>query len=187
MAADHELLDRLRAGDQDAFDMIFREHYAPLTRLAEGLVRRRAEAEEIVQDVLLELWRRRGTLVLEESLRAYLFRATRNRALNVLRHDRVQQRSEPYLATRASTEPTALREVLEDEIDAALGVALDSLPGRCREVFELSRRQGLRYAEIANVLGISVKTVEAQMGKALRILRQEMAPWLPKGGTPDPP
>jgi RNA polymerase sigma-70 factor (ECF subfamily) len=68
---------------------------------------------------------------------------------------------------------------VEDEIDTALKKAVAELPDRCREVFELSRRDGLKYAEIASVLGISVKTVEAQMGKALRTLRVKLAPWLP--------
>ncbi len=93
--------------------------------------------------MILELWRRRDSLSVEESPRAYFFRATRNRAINHLRHGRP--------------------------------------PDRCREVYELSRAHGLRYAEIAAALGISVKTAEAQMGKALRILRERLAPWLLPG------
>jgi RNA polymerase sigma-70 factor (ECF subfamily) len=77
------------------------------------------------------------------------------------------------------TIPPADRVALEGEIHAALGKAVASLPERCREVFELSRVQGLKYAEIASALGISVKTVEAQMGKAIRILRARLAAWLP--------
>jgi RNA polymerase sigma-70 factor (ECF subfamily) len=177
--SEQELLARLRAGDADAFDAIFRSLYPPLVGLAEGMLRQRAVAEETVQDVLLELWRRRESLVLEESLRAYLFRAVRNRALNHLRHEKVERRGEPFAAGESSWPPSAQDALEEEEIDAALREAVDALPERCREVFELSRVRGLRYAEIAAAMGISVKTVEAQMGKALRLLRERLAPWLP--------
>jgi len=177
-----DLLVRLRAGDHEAFDTIFRTHYPQLVSLAESMLRQRATAEEVVQDVLLELWRRRESLVVEESLRAYLFRATRNRVLNEIRHDKVVEKSIPYVAMEASASPPALSTIVEREIDAAVREAVSGLPERCREVFELSRGQGLRYAEIAVALGISVKTVEAQMGKALRILREKLAPWLPGQG-----
>ena len=176
---DRELLDRLRRGDRTAFDTIFRAHYAPLVRLVEALLRERATAEEVVQDVLLELWRRRETLAVEDSLRAYLYRAGRNRALNALRHERVQRRSEPQLAGESSRPATAHAQLVEEEIAAAAAGALAALPAEVRETFELSRAHGLRYAEIASTLGVSVKTVEARMGRALRALRERLAPWLP--------
>jgi RNA polymerase sigma-70 factor (ECF subfamily) len=179
---ERELLERLRAGNEDAFDAIFRAHYPPLVGLAEGMLRSRAVAEEIAQDVMLELWRRRESLGVEESLRAYLFRATRNRALNHLRHGRVERRGEPEAVGATVDEPTAPAALVEQEIQVALRGAVSDLPDRCREVFELSRVHGLRYVEIAAALGISVKTVEAQMGKALRLLRERLAPWLPGGG-----
>lgn len=178
---DAELLPRLRSGDQEAFDSIFRAHYAALVRVVEAMLHRRDVAEEVVQEVMLELWRRRETLLVEESLRAYLFRAARNRALNSLRHDAIAKRAEPVVAEESVAPPGAYVQVVEEEIAVALREAMKDLPGRCREVFELSRVHGLRYAEIATTLGISVKTVEAQMGKALRILRDRMAPWLPGG------
>jgi RNA polymerase sigma-70 factor, ECF subfamily len=180
---DGELLDRLRAGDQAAFDTIFRTWYAPLVRLAEGMLHERAVAEEIVQDVMLELWRRRENLAAEGSAQAYLFQSTRNRALNHLRHVRVQKRGEPHLAMEEVRASTAHAEMVEGEIEVALREAVADLPDRCREVFELSRVHGLKYAEIANVLGVSVKAVEAQMGKALSRLRTRLAPWLPRGDS----
>jgi RNA polymerase sigma-70 factor, ECF subfamily len=178
---DRELLDRLRGGDQQAFDTIFRTWYAPLVRLAEGMVRDRAVAEEIVQDVMLELWRRRESLAVEGSPQAYLFQSTRNRSLNHLRHLKVERLGEPHLAVDEARASTAHAQVVEDEIEVALRKAVDGLPTRCREVFELSRVHGLKYTEIAKVLGVSVKAVEAQMGKALQRLREQLAPWLPKG------
>lgn len=180
---DRELLELLRSGRRDAFDTIFHAHYARLVGLAESMLHDRASAEEVVQDVMLELWRRRGDIQLQSSLNAYLYRSTRNRALNQLRHARVQRRAEPYLIDDAGSSSPTDRDVLQEEIDVALRAAVASLPDRCREVFELSRVNGLRYAEIAETMGISIKTVEAQMGKALRILRERLAAWLPDADT----
>jgi len=178
---DPELLARLRGGDEEAFDTIFRTWYPRLVRLADGLVRDQAVAEELVQDVMLELWRRRALLAPDGSPQAYLFQATRNRALNHLRHVQVQRRAEPHVVEHVARESPAPPALEAEEMDAAVRQAIDELPPRCREVFELSRVQGLRYAEIAATLGISVKAVEAQMTRALRTLRERLAPWLPRG------
>jgi len=146
-------------------------------------VRSRAVAEEVVQDVMLELWRRRESLAKDSSPQAYLFQSTRNRALNHIRHERVERKSEPELMRQTEMSASAPSQLVEEEIEVALRTAVSELPDRCREVFELSRTHGLKYAEIATVLGISVKTVEAQMGKALRSLRVKLAPWLPQSET----
>ena len=175
---DRELLDRLRQGDRDAFDAIFRAHYPTLVGVAERIAGERAVGEEVAQDVMLELWRRRETVAVDDSLRAYLVRAARNRALNHVRHERMKVRTAPFAAGPSVTPAEAPSRLAEAEIENAVREAVAALPERCREVFELSRGQGLRYAEIASVLGISVKTVEAQMGKALRVLRERLAPWL---------
>jgi RNA polymerase sigma-70 factor (ECF subfamily) len=175
---DRELLERLREGDESAFDSIFRAWYAPLVRMAQGMLHDRAVAEELAQDVMLELWRRRETLSLDGSPQAYLFRSVRNRVLNHLRHVRVEQRSEAEIETTVSRDALAPAQLVEEEIDVAVRRAVAELPERCREVFEMSRVHGLKYTDIAQALGISVKTVEAQMGKALRILRERLAGWL---------
>jgi RNA polymerase sigma-70 factor (ECF subfamily) len=178
---DRGLLDRLIAGDERAFDEVFRTWYAPLVRAADTLLRERAVAEEVVQEVMLELWRRRERLDPTGSVQAYLFQSTRNRSLNHLRHLQVQRRSAPRLVVDDARDATASSQVVAREMDVALRGALAGLTPRCREVFELSRVQGLKYSEIAETLGVSVKAVEAQMGKALRTLREHLAPWLPAG------
>jgi RNA polymerase sigma-70 factor (ECF subfamily) len=175
-----ELLERLRAGDDAAFDAIFRMYYAQLVGTVQGILTERALAEEIVQDVMLELWRRRASLSVKDSLKAYLFQASRNRALNHIRHRRVEERAVAFMDTAATAPATAHSALVQREIDAAMREALAQLPERCREVFELSRVQGLKYAEIARVLDISVKTVEGQMSKALRVLRARLGAWFPE-------
>ena len=176
---DRALLAQLRASDQSAFDAIFRAHYAALVGFAQGVLRDRSAAEDAAQEVMLELWRRREELAIQESLRAYLLRATRNRALNQIRHAKVEQRAEPHLIGEESINATGASKLVAGELRDALREAVDELPPACRQVFELSRVHGLKYAEIAQSLGISIKTVEAQMGKALRTLRERLAAWLP--------
>ena len=180
-ASERDLQERIRAGDESAFDSVFRTHYAHLVRMAQSVVREPALAEEIAQEVMLELWRRRESLQVEQTFRAYLIRSTRNRALNHIRHQRIVEREAAAAAVDPPSSPSAEDEVLGVELERAVRDAIDGLPGDCREVFQLSREQGLKYAEIATALEISVKTVEKRMGHALAELRQRLAPWLPSG------
>ena len=175
---DRELLARVRSGDEGAFDTVFRSWYPVLVRVAGALLHDTDAAEEVAQDVMHELWRRRQLLDADVSLRAYLLRSIRNRSLNFLRHLRVRRETqgdieESYNAPIASDQPLVAKELSD-----AVHQALDELPPRCREVFDLSRTHGLKYAEIAEALEISQKTVEAQMGKALKHLRERLAQWL---------
>ena len=177
-AADADLVARIARGDRAAFEMAFREHYTALVRFAEGILRSRELGEDAVQEVMLNLWRQREVLRIDDSLRAYLYAAVRNRALNGLRNDRVRRDAVPHLVREMPETPAGEAVVLEGEIEAAVRAAIDTLPPRCREIFELSRFKGLRYSEIAESLGISVKTVETQMGRALKSLRQQLSPFL---------
>ncbi|PYO78005.1 MAG: RNA polymerase sigma-70 factor [Gemmatimonadetes bacterium] len=179
-ASERALQQRIRAGDESAFDTVFRTHYAHLVRMAESVVREHALAEEVAQEVMLELWRRRETLQVEQTFRAYLLRSTRNRALNHVRHQRIVAREAAIAAIDAPSAPSAEDEVLGTELEQAVRAAIDGLPKKCREVFLLSRDQGLKYAEIAVALEISVKTVEKRMGQALAELRQRLDQWLPR-------
>ena len=177
-AVDRQLLTRLRAGDEAAFDAIFRGRYAVLVGVADRMLRDRAVAEELVQEVMLALWRRREELAADEALGPYLVRAVRNRALNHLRHLHIARRDAVHAAGPTVAAPSGSGPVVAEELAQALERAMAGLPPRCREVFTLSRGEGLSYAEIAARLGISTKTVEAQMGRALRTLRTDLAPWL---------
>jgi RNA polymerase sigma-70 factor (ECF subfamily) len=176
-ATEEELLARLRRSDDAAFAAIFRAHYPALVRNATHLLHERAHAEEIAQEVMLELWRRREGLLITGALGTYLHQATRNRALNRLRHDRTVQRSVPFVRPPSSA-PDADDRALSTELHTAIEQALRALSAAQREVFDLSRTRGLTYAEIAELLGISVKTVEARMGRALKELRERLKEWV---------
>jgi RNA polymerase sigma-70 factor (ECF subfamily) len=175
-----ELLARLRNGDEDAYATLFREHYPGLVITATHLLNERALGEEIVQDVMLELWRRRETLVLTGPVRAYLQQATRNRALNRIRQAKTAKRGEVFVRGPTPS-PMADAHAASAELQAAAARAIASLSEPQREVFAMNRTQGLTYMEIADVLGISVKSVEARMGRALKQLREQLAEWLPDG------
>ena len=175
---DRELLERVRAGDEAAYDTVFRAWYAPLVRVAGALLKDTDAAEEVVQDVMVELWRRRHVMDTGITIRAYLLRAVRNRSLNHLRHLKVRRDTTVDVEAMYDEPVASDQPVVARELGEAVRVALDELPPRCREVFDLSRVQGLKYSEIAETLGISQKTVEAQMGKALRHMRERLAAWL---------
>jgi RNA polymerase sigma-70 factor (ECF subfamily) len=175
---DPGLLRRIQSGDEGAYDAAFRTWYPVLVRVAAAIVRDVDAAEEVAQDVMVQLWRRRHLLDATLSLRAYLLRSIRNRALNQLRHSRVRRESAADVEALYDEPPGSDQPIVAKELADAIQVALRDLPPRCREIFELSRVDGLKYAEIAEALDISPKTVEAQIGKALKILRQRLASWL---------
>ena len=176
---DRDVLARLRGGDHDAFETIFRQWYEPVVRSASRVLRDVGVAEELSQDVFLELWRRRESLAPDSSVAGYLMQAVRNRALNHLRHLAVQRKSVVYVEAMSEPSERADAQAQASELQMALSRAIAALPPRTREVFVMSRERGLRYSEIAQELGVSVKAVEANMSRALRILREELRAFLP--------
>ena len=176
---DRDLLARLRGGDHAAFDEIFRQWYEPVVRSANRVLHDPGVAEELSQDVFLEFWRRREALALDSSIAGYLMQAVRNRALNHLRHLAVQKKSVVYVEALSEPAEHADVAVQSREVELAIAAAIAELPPRTREVFAMSRERSLRYSEIADELGISVKAVEANMSRALRMLRERLAPFLP--------
>ena len=175
---DPELLRRIQGGDEGAYDAAFRSWYPALVRVAAAILKDVDAAEEVAQDVMVQLWRRRNLVDPGLSIRAYLLRSVRNRALNHLRHARVRRDTAADVGALYDEPLGSDQPVVAKELGEAVRLALRELPPRCREVFELSRVDGLKYAEIAEALGISTKTVEAQVGKALKILRVRLASWL---------
>lgn len=173
-----QLLAQITAGDPGGLETLFRNHYADLCRFAYQKVRDWDVAEDVVQDVFARLWRLRTQLNISTSLRAYLFTATKNLSLNHLqqekRHFELQQLFVEQVEFSAPEEPEDDTRLLELRIREAI----ETLPPKCKEVFELSRFEGMTYQEIADEMGIAKKTVENQMGKALSLLREQLAAYL---------
>jgi RNA polymerase sigma-70 factor (ECF subfamily) len=167
------LLARVRQGDHAAFEAVFRTHRALLHAVAARLASP-ALAEEIVQDVMLAFWERRAALDVQGSVRAYLLAAVRFTAASSVRRAQVAARHAD--AVRALHAPPAATDagLLDDERARAIERAVARLPERCRMVFVLVRLEGLSYADAGAALGVSPKTVDAQMGNALRRLRDDL-------------
>jgi RNA polymerase sigma-70 factor (ECF subfamily) len=164
-------ISRIQCGDVTAHEALFRTFAPGLNAFLTRYVQCPAIAEDLVQDLFLAIWDNRARMCIDGSIRTYLFAAARNRALNHLKHERVVDRFRTALLEWGDpSDPSAPG---ESDFLATLEIqkAIDRLPGRCRLIFTMSRQDDMTYGQIASALGISIKTVEVQMGRALRKLR----------------
>jgi RNA polymerase sigma-70 factor, ECF subfamily len=163
-----------------AFETIFKTYYKGLYGYACTLIRNEPAAEGIVQQVFLKLWEKKEELSIDVSAKAYLYKSVYNHCLNYIKHQQVKSVHEKYMAKQpVRFAENAEGSVLGKELQQHIQNALDDLPEQCGIIFRMSRFEELKYQEIALRLGLSVKTVEAQMGKALRILRTKLSEYLP--------
>lgn len=173
-------LTSLKIGDPTAFEMLFRTYYQPLCNYAYTFIPDRDEAEEVVQSTFLSVWEKKGTLEIRTGVKPYLYAMVRNACLNVIKHEKIKQQhvaGELALAERSVESVT--RTVMATELETRIQESMEKLPQQCRLIFKLSRFEELKYAEIAEQLSLSVKTVENQMGKALKIMREQLKDYLP--------
>ncbi len=174
------LLARLRAGDEGAFEQLFRMHAAALCDFAFSYVRSREIAEEVVQDLFCWIWEQRFTVEMAHGVRAWLFTSVRNRSLNAVRfrrlefelHERVIR---DFPSRRVVVQPDAV--LAARDLSAAAGELVAAMAPRCREAYTLIRLRQLSYAEAAQIMGISAKTVEIHMTRAMTILRVGLDKW----------
>lgn len=176
-------VEGIRRGDHDAFEACFRAYYETLYGVVRSYVTAPQVIEGLLQDLFGDLWRRRGELNPRKDLQAYLCGAARNKALEHLRRERMRTRWVicGEVLEEAQGDPAGVspeRKLRSCELEAAIRKVYAELPERRRVIFNLSRQHGLTYAEIASLLGISVKTVETQMGRALRLFRKRLAAFM---------
>lgn len=181
---DQDWPQRIREGDVATFEALVRTYTAPLRAYAARHVGSEAGAEEIVEDVFVDIWERRATWTVKDSLRRYLYGAVRRAALHVRRGRRTRERihdafmragrapamGQPAPAPDAAAEASELAALLQD--------AIERLPDRARETFLLARQHGLSHAEIAEVMRISTSTVEKNLARATHRLRDLLATWM---------
>ena len=163
--------------DRNEYELVFRQYYESLCHYANSWMKDMDAAEEVVQNTFVKLWEKRESLKLEVSVKSYLYKAVYHASLNEIKHQKVKDK---YIKMKGNEEPSGeLRsESSLRELERRIEAALTKLPEQCRLVFQLSRFEHLKYREIAEVLNISVKTVENQMGKALKLMRQNLSDYL---------
>ncbi len=170
------LVERLRNKDKRAFELVFNEYYGAMVSYAMRFMDMREDAEEIVQEVFVKFWEKCEMLALDSSIKSYLYRSVHNTCLNHLKHEKVKDSYRQYVVQFMEEKAeSSFFEEKTDDIQDRIMEAVNNLPPRCSEIFKLSRYEGLKYQEIAEHLEISVKTVEVQMGKALKVLREKLS------------
>jgi len=180
MELENEAIGTLLAQkDEAAFEQVFKTHFKRLHAYAFTILRDEVEAEEIVQQVFFKLWERNENLSLTGSVSSYLYRAVHNESLNYIKHQKVRSNHQLHVAYSMKNEVEhPAKKVMAGELEKKIHTALNELPEQCRTIFQMSRFDELKYREIADKLGISVKTVENQMGKALKLLREKLVDFL---------
>lgn len=172
------LFQRIQKGDREALRVLFEREYLPVCTTIRRFVSDAATVEDLAQEVFLRLWVKRTSITVQSSLPAYLRRMAVNEALAYLRRRRPFLPDDPLPDLTSSPADGSDRRVVESELEHHLQRAIGELPPRCRTIFELSRFEELSYKEIAQQMDISVKTVENQMGKALKHLRHRLQAYL---------
>lgn len=176
MLNDVAVFKKIKGGDIKTFELVFRQYYTPLCLYAFSITTRKDIAEEIVQDVFYNIWKERANIQLLRSVKNYLYGAVKNHSLRYLEHVWVQEKHREHVLNHLDEQNTpSPQEQLEyKELESVINRTLKKLPERRMQIFRMHRVDGKKYKEIAECFSISVKTVEAEMTKAYRTLRQEI-------------
>ncbi|MFA6981238.1 MAG: RNA polymerase sigma-70 factor [Ignavibacteriaceae bacterium] len=180
------LVDQIKNGDTNAFDRLFRAYYQPLFRFISSLVNNSEAAEDLLQDIFLNVWKTRQRLDRMQSIKSYLFRSAKNISLNYLRHQKVIQRHIPSFGKEnlagfdkqnwkekiETVSPSPEEVYIQNSLQGELQKAVQSLPERTRTAFYLSRYEELSHIQIAEIMEISPKTVNNHIVQALLQLRK---------------
>ena len=167
------------SADPAIFENVFKTHFKNLHSYAYAIIRNEADAEEIVQNVFYKIWEKKLQLSIDQSLVAYLYRSVYNESLNYLKHARVKDNYKSFKTRESNGVSSNGDSLIIKELRLKIENAISELPEQCRTIFQMSRYEGLRYREIASRLRISEKTVENQMGKALKSLKNKLLDYLP--------
>lgn len=177
---DNQLLKQFQQGNVNAYEQLFKKYYEPLTLYAVRYLGDYAESEEVIQDLFCNLWEKRDTLNVSTAVKPYLFGAVRNNCLRWLKHQKVRSKHQQEVLTLHSENNIEQMDIMvELELMESIDTSINKLPEQRQKIFKMSRFEDKKYKDIAEQLNISIKTVEAQMSKALKFLRTELADFLP--------
>jgi RNA polymerase sigma-70 factor, ECF subfamily len=171
---DNILFRKIKNDDKKAFEILFRRYYNQLCLYGMHLINNKVAAEEIVQNFFVGLWEKRNQLTIETSVKNYLFRSIKNHCLNYIQHHKIKKQYRQEIFTEAHSKIPDETHFIEPGLSQKIEESIQSLPEKRRNIFRLSREEGLKYREIAEKLNISIKTVETQMGLAIKTLREKL-------------
>jgi RNA polymerase sigma-70 factor (ECF subfamily) len=180
--SDSTVITLLQQGNEKTFERLFKEHFKSLHAYAYTFLRDNEMAEEIVQNVFCRIWEKRDQLKTDGSLKSYLYRSVHNESLNYIKHQKVKASFDVYYTGEMQhneQQQQASVKVMTTELQQHITAAMNELPQQCRTIFQLSRFEQLKYQQIADQMGLSIKTIENQMDKALRLMRIKLAEFLP--------
>jgi RNA polymerase sigma-70 factor (ECF subfamily) len=170
-----ELVKKIREGDKAAFERLFHKYYARLCVFSNSYVKSIDTSRDVVQDVYIKIWDNRENFFITQSLKAYLYQAVRNQSLNYLEKNSQQLRLQESLIKKRELESSEIeKELNTEELTEKIWKLVDELPERRRTIFILYRKHGLSYKEIGEVMDIKRKTVENQMGRSLKFIRDQL-------------
>lgn len=173
------ILNELQNGNERAFEFVFNSYYPSLSRFSYSFIKDQDKAESLVQEVFIKLWEKRKNMIDIENLLSYLMTMVRNQSIDYLRKEKAN--SKLYLNVKPDESVNTTEEqISKNEFEEKLLQSLHKLPERCRMAFEMSRFESFTNKEIAQKMEISVKGVEALIGRSLKFLRSELAEFLPE-------
>jgi RNA polymerase sigma-70 factor (ECF subfamily) len=176
------LIRQLKNGEEPAYEMLFKEYYQVLVIFANRYLYDIEASKELVQDLFVHIYEKREKLLINSSLKSYLFRSVHNRSLNQLNSQKIKNKYIEHVErTNAIAENSIENEMNKTELEHAIYKAIGELPPKCRDIFKLNRFEGLSNSEIADKLKLSKRTVETQISKALKILRLKLEPYSAAG------
>lgn len=167
--ADKILIAGIKMNDYSSYNQLFVRYYSRLCAFVFGIIQNYTSAEDVVQELFIKLWTHREKLIINESVSGYLYRASKNAALNYLRSEKIRQKSIQNIPEQPWHTDENLMEQIE--FSAVLNQCIEQLPERSRDIFMKSRFEDLKQKEISNQLGISVKTIKNQIWKSLQYLK----------------
>jgi len=174
-STDKKVLANINKGDIHQFEVLFKNYYEKLCQFAMVYLKNLEQAEGVIQDTFYNIWKNKKTLNIKTSLKAYLYTAVKNNCLQEIRKHNLDIKYENYYKSHYVNDSVSpVDELNAKELSKVINKTLNALPDRCRVIFKMSRYEGLKYHEIAEKLSISIKTVEANMGKALRQFRSNL-------------
>lgn len=178
------LINNLKAGDDKAFEYIFKSYFHRLFNYANDLLHSNYFAEEIISDIFTKLWENRSQINIETSIKSYLFRSVHNQCISYVRQHKVEDKYKAYFVNYFSEgfdsgSDYPLEKLISNELESKIEEILGSLPEQCRAMFLLSRQKGLSHEEIALKYNVSVNTVHTQISRALKRFREELKNYFP--------